>query len=329
MVRVAESRKLFLRPWAFLMLFAMFVPELLSGATPPIKFIANPILILIYVFCYGIPALLLREVAVSRKMGMTGLMFLGFGYSLINEGFLAKTYSQTSHLPIPLFDGYIRVAGLNVGWVAFMGLWHALGSIALPIAISHEMFPEQVGQRWVKNGHAVVLVVLELFVCIWLYRALPIPYSTPDPGIFRLEAILLAGFIGIAIAFPGSPIQSQEKPIRRLWPYGLSLALCFILLLVLANNHVAALIYLGIVAGIVALYARFLSKPTYVELVGFAAGFYGYNFALTGLFYATNPIVELTSLPVNGAIVLWLALRFRRRAKAEALELKDPYPQQT
>lgn len=66
------------------MVGSALLAEVISGGTPLTLFMAPGVFLPFVVLVYGIPVLVLREVAVRRGYGPLGLWCLGVLYSLVN-----------------------------------------------------------------------------------------------------------------------------------------------------------------------------------------------------------------------------------------------------
>lgn len=71
-----------------LLILCTVLPELFTGSTSLVAFL-NPGLFIYLFVGYGMAILLVRELAVRCHSGILGLFFMGLGYSIFSEGFLA------------------------------------------------------------------------------------------------------------------------------------------------------------------------------------------------------------------------------------------------
>ncbi|MEO8529590.1 MAG: hypothetical protein ABI459_00045 [Deltaproteobacteria bacterium] len=148
-------------PWSAVavMLAAMILPELLSGNTPAPQLFTWQSLLL-YLFAYGFPVLVIRETAARLRTGVFGIFIMGLGYGLINEGLFAKTIFRKLEVPLDVFDNYSYAFGVNWGFAAFICLWHAVASVMLPIVLSNHLFGRRafVG-HWTYAGTAILVLL--------------------------------------------------------------------------------------------------------------------------------------------------------------------------
>jgi hypothetical protein len=67
--------------------------EVLSENVPLLSYL-QPLPFLLVTVTYGVPVVLIRELAVARELNTIGLVLLGSAYGILNEGVLAKTLTQ-------------------------------------------------------------------------------------------------------------------------------------------------------------------------------------------------------------------------------------------
>lgn len=126
--------------------------ELYSANMGPSE-IFNPLnFFVLGVAAYGIPVLLIRELAIRSGTGLTGLFIMGLGYALFNEGVIAKTILMT-----PAQFNYTaeskEFTGVNWKWAAVILPWHAFHAVIFPIALLALLFPKRGLEPWLKEMH--------------------------------------------------------------------------------------------------------------------------------------------------------------------------------
>ena len=77
----------------FLLLATGPLAEVLSENVQLLTLV-QPLPFLLVTLTYGVPVLLIRELAVARNLNTMGLALLGLAYGILNEGVLAKTLTQ-------------------------------------------------------------------------------------------------------------------------------------------------------------------------------------------------------------------------------------------
>jgi hypothetical protein len=290
--------------------FTMLFPELISGSTPITGFL-NPITPIMFVLAYGLPILLIREVAVRFKVGTTGLIFFGVAYAVQNEGLMARTLIVNQHLPIDSYDHYGYFASVSFPWFAFIGCWHALCSVLFPITFVQFAHPKTADKPWLKGSLSVVLgaglVVLSSWIFLQPFGTLP----AGQPAQLAVLLALMAGLFGLGFAFKGSqPKQAHLKP-ETLKAFGLGFTqfVVFFLLAGLAGAKVVLPLFILMFAYLVFFYARMLRIKGWFSTVGimaFGVGMYTSYGLFAALFWLKNPVVDLIDLGLNTWILLIL-----------------------
>jgi len=195
----------------FLLLATGPLAEVLSQNVPLLTFL-SPLPFLLVTLTYGVPVLLIRELAVARSLNTMGLVLLGLAYGILNEGVLAKTLTQPGGPPLEDFAGYGVIGALQGGWTIFMVFWHAPHSVLYPIFLCDWMFPAAAGRRWFGSGRSRWVLYLLLVILAWLYS---LYFQNPvrnDPGTFLLYAIATAGLAGLALRFCRAHASRSRTP---------------------------------------------------------------------------------------------------------------------
>lgn len=156
------------KPALTLMAITPFLTELLSGNMPPQQFFF-PVIYLVFVVLYGLPALVIREIAVRRDLGWGGIFILGLAYGIVNEGIAAKTLLLGQNVPMPSFDSYGYVMGVNFTWSPVITIWHALHAVVFPIALLYVLYPEKREEAWLSTRLVTVLGALSLVMVVLLF----------------------------------------------------------------------------------------------------------------------------------------------------------------
>src|SRR6266699_1010025 len=116
------------KPVLLLRVLSPFLAEVISGGTPVTVFFLPWVFFPYVIFLYGIPVLILREVAARRKFGLLGLWCLGLIYALYNEGLFAQTLFYPHHAPLDTFSTYGLVANVRIPFALWISFWHGLFS---------------------------------------------------------------------------------------------------------------------------------------------------------------------------------------------------------
>lgn len=183
-----------------LLLLAPFTGEVLSSNVPASLFVLRPQMILFAFLTYSVPVLLLRELWVARGRSPWALFACGLAYGLFNEGLLARTLLLSEHLPVPTFDGYLFAGGLNLSWGIAILVWHAIFSVATPIAVVDALWPKAAGARWLSRGWSIAALGVTAVTSLLYFRD-----GGGGGGYFLAFAAGIAALIAIAARSRGGP----------------------------------------------------------------------------------------------------------------------------
>ena len=152
----------------FLLLTPGPLAEVLSQNVQLLTFL-QPVPFLLVTLTYGVPVLVIRELAVARKLNDAGLILLGLAYGILNEGVLAKTLTLPGGAPLHDLAGYGQIGPLQGGWSIFIIAWHALHSVLYPILLTRWMFPVAANRRWFAEGRTRWVLSALLILVAGLY----------------------------------------------------------------------------------------------------------------------------------------------------------------
>ena len=184
----------------FLLLATGPLAEVLSENVQ-LSTLLQPLPFFLVTITYGVPVLLIRELAVARKLDTLGLVLLGLAYGILNEGVLAKTLTQPGGAPLDDFAGYGQIGTLQGGWTIFMVVWHAPHSVLYPILMCRWLFPGSADRRWFASGRARWLLYPLLLAVAGLYSLYFLNPVRSDAGVFIIYAVATLVLFGIALRF--------------------------------------------------------------------------------------------------------------------------------
>jgi hypothetical protein len=226
------------RVWpAILTLFflAPITAEVLSGSTPPIAFLTDPIRLIFNPLLYGCGALLIREVARRRALGWASILWMGAAYGVFEEGVVINTWANPwlpqicaiakNGVENGICD-YSRVGGINLLWALGLTIFHAVVSITIPILLVELAFPSRAARPWFGRK-AIVACVTAGLLCLSLGILLNFAVfrdhgqDAPLPAPYLVEIALMALFITLAVRArprvrPALHAPATRKP-PRLW----------------------------------------------------------------------------------------------------------------
>jgi len=309
---------------ATLMLLSAFLPEVCSGNTLASAFLTPKVFIFLVIVGYGIPVLLVRELAIGKGLGTAGILIAGFAYGSYNEGLWAKTMIATGDVPIPAFNHYGELLGIAVPWALLISMWHALASVLFPIVFTHALFPDQRNKPWLDVRLALGLAGAALALGSFAFLQ---PFK--QPGTPVQLAIFLTVIVGGALV--ATRFKRPERPETRpagAWPVllGLSVLAPFAGQILLAVAKVPVGLFVAALIGAVGAYAAIVTALRWQDppnLTLFGLGFYIETlFVSAGLRVAAGkaPIESAVVAAVLGAAFIWAAFRINARPKPGASE---------
>jgi hypothetical protein len=197
-----------------LIIIAACLAEFLTGSTPILAVILNPLGFAANLGLYGGGALLIREATLRWRKRWGAVLLLGGAYAVGEEGFAAKTMIDPTS-PIIGNQVYSNWAGVN--WVALTNLtvFHSAFSIAVPLILVELFFPETKGHGLLGNRGMAVTGGLYGLTVFLLTFFLGDPY-VPSLGVDIFLVAYAAAFIVAAYLVPRSFLQAKrERPDRR------------------------------------------------------------------------------------------------------------------
>lgn len=300
-----------------LLILCTVLPELFTGSTSLIAFL-NPGMVVFLFLGYGVAILLVRELAVRCGSGILGLFFMGMGYAIFNEGFLAKTMILKTGLPVSQYNDYAYWLGISFAWSAGISAWHAVASVLIPIQLSHHFFPKIKNAPWLNGKFALCLGLLLILLSCAAFL------GTSEKGVTgtRLElAILLSLMLLLFTLGALFKVKTQNEPTNSVIKpmlLGISVLIPFWGLAFLAAAKVPVMAFFPIWIGVLCLYGWILSRYRILAMPGilyFGIGWYLHNVIQAVLLITLamkNPGLGLATLLVDGVILGLLFVAIRR-----------------
>ncbi|MGC2290061.1 MAG: hypothetical protein WA688_09450 [Thermoplasmata archaeon] len=185
------------RPALALVGLSILIPELLTGSTP-VASLLNPVGDLFLLGLYGGGVLVIREVTLRWNRGWAPVLLLGAAYGIVEEGFGTKTFFDWVEIGRPNFGPYTHWAGVNWVWAGELTLFHAIFSIALPIALVGILFPASRGQRFLSRrnlGWTFVAYLLTVTLMFFLFDRTYVLSPPVEAGcLVAVAALVLAAW---------------------------------------------------------------------------------------------------------------------------------------
>jgi hypothetical protein len=211
-------------PIVLLFFLSPVIGEMVSGSSPPLAWI-NPMTYIFMVTLYGSGALLARELAVRWRAGWLGVILIGAAYGILEEGIDVMSFFNPAWPDLGAMAAYGRWAGVNWVWAVHLTCYHAVFSIAIPILLTHLVFPRARREPWLGCfGFAFFGGMLTFTVILGniLFR-LAYSYSPPAPpylgSILTIVVLVLAARI---IRPPAAVPTLEEKKLPHPIFYGIA-----------------------------------------------------------------------------------------------------------
>ena len=216
-VSIARQKRTRNRPAAFtLIVLTPLIAELALGSTP----IRMAWLVILWVPIYGAGVLLIRELVLRRGRGWPSIMVMALGYELLEDGIGLQALTSP-HL-YGAAEWGLRLFGLNLPYWEANLIYHAVFTVAIPIALTDLLFPRHVGKPYLGRTGAVVAGVVALLGVLVLRVSVPV---SQDPGYqapwsfvvsIAILVVVLAGIALFAIPRPHEHRGSGAVPSPRL-----------------------------------------------------------------------------------------------------------------
>jgi len=193
-------------PFFTLALLSPFIAEILFGATPLSRSASLPPLLLLY----GGGAVLIRELARRTSRPWTTILFLGAAYCLIEEGIVMQTLFSPDLFGAAACGA--RFGGVNWVWTEELLGYHAVWSIAIPIALAELCFPKHRDQPWLGRTGVIVALFCYLLGALSIglaFRRIVTP-AFRAPLVLLISTALFAAAI-VAWALKRKPAAAREE----------------------------------------------------------------------------------------------------------------------
>jgi hypothetical protein len=150
------------RAWPALLVLFLLAPltaEVLTGSTPILVFLTQPVLLVYLCAMYGSGAILARELTRRRGLGWPSILLLGAAYGILEAALIANSWfnpywldlcNHSAHPATGLCD-YGRVWNTNLIWALSLTAFHATCSIAIPILLTERIFAQRAAQPWLHR----------------------------------------------------------------------------------------------------------------------------------------------------------------------------------
>ncbi|MFF5229454.1 hypothetical protein [Dactylosporangium sp. NPDC000521] len=168
---------------------------------------------LVFAPVYSAGALLVREVVRRTGGGYPNLLLMGVAYGLLEEG-LALQSLTSPHL-YHAADWAPRLLGVNTAYTELNLVYHAVFSIAVPVALTELCFARHGTAPYLRRGGVIAAGVVTLLGAALLRLAVPpsedLGYTMPLPAVLGITAaIAVVATLALRVRVP--PARSAVPP---------------------------------------------------------------------------------------------------------------------
>jgi hypothetical protein len=194
-----------------LVALAPLVAEVTLG-TVPLEMIW---VVLVYLPIYGAGVLVIREVVRRTGGGWGSMLLLGLAYGLVEEGVALQSLTSP-HLYGAAGWGP-RPFGINSAYAELNLPYHAVFSVAIPIALVERIFPSLGRTPFLRRSGLIVTAIVAI-LGVGLLRASVPPSEDPGyalsiPALAAL-AVLVVALVMAAVRLPGGSMRGGVEPPR-------------------------------------------------------------------------------------------------------------------
>jgi hypothetical protein len=196
-----------------LLLLPGLTAEALTGSTPILVYLTNPVSFISNTLLYGGGALLIRELVRRRRLGWTSILLLGGAYGIFEEGLVVNTWANP-WLPqvCTIIRGratgicnYSRVGGINLSWAASLTVFHAVVSITIPILLVELVFSGRAALPWLGRKLTIALICGELlilgaglFLNVYSFRQHHLAGPPAGPYLVEVGLMIILGALALS-----------------------------------------------------------------------------------------------------------------------------------
>jgi len=318
------------KPLLALMILPAFLAEVFSGATLVTMFFFPGIFLGYVTVLYGLPLLVIREIAVRGRFGIIGLGILGMCYGLYNEGLRSLTIYKGLSTPLDVYVNYGLLGDIRIPLLTYLPFfWHATFSVVIPILFINYLFPKHAKSSWigVKTTWIIGILVVASAIPIMFYSTDGKSLGTKSQVIHSI-AICLAWIVLWLVArkAPKTPQIITGQPWEFNWkPFWKGFALT-IMMIVVSYSLAAVHLYWPLFVLYMLLIGAYLFRSISMQktlhiksLVLFALGVELGQTAIGVIFGLIGGNILFAGSSVVFTIVLYVFVRTLRTNSTKAL----------
>jgi hypothetical protein len=200
-------------PWLMLILASITFAEFLTGSTPVLVPILDPVSAIFLIGLYGAGAILVREASIRWKRGWPTILLLGAAYGIAEEGLGTKTFF--GRLGVGYLGVYGHLAGVNWVWATELALFHSIFSIALPIAVVALRFPASERVSFLPTQRSLFAVLAVYLLTVGAMFILFNPQETPSVLVLVATVVAIATLVALARRAPAGLATFRAGLVAR------------------------------------------------------------------------------------------------------------------
>lgn len=195
-------------PGLFLLFFAPFIGELLSGHQTPLEFF-NPLTFILTALPYGFGALIVRELSIRWGGRALKFFLLALAYGIYEEGIVVRSFFNANWSELGALQGHDFAFGISWTFAFVLLHFHIVFSIWVSLSVAEMLYATKRNETWLSHK---MLGLCILGLALWLPAGwLMTSYMPP---IFHYIGVFIL-FIGLIFAAYKLPKTSPAKIIRK------------------------------------------------------------------------------------------------------------------
>lgn len=222
-----------------LYLLAAVIPEMLSGSTPPLRFI-QPRNLVFLPLLYGSSALLIHEAVARRRLGWANVLLLGAAFGVFQEALVVQTWFTYGAPASAAYTATAYSVARGIDWSAAIAYtcYHSVISVALPLLFVTRLFPRQAALPWLGPRSGVFLALwllvpsggMAVNIGVHLFASQGY-HGPPQPQyLYAALAVVALTLLGVFLRLPAPRPSPRAAPaIRRVFLTALGLTVLFFL----------------------------------------------------------------------------------------------------
>ncbi len=219
-------------PLLVLLFLSPIVGEVISGSTPPLRFL-SPFSIIMLPTLYGISSLLIHEIMVRYRLGWGNVLLMGAAFGIFQEALVVQTWFnfQLPSSPAHSLGLYGVLWQTSWDWALYLTIYHAVVSITVPMLLIRLFFPRRSQLPWLGKKRVFILTAWLLLLCgiltwyIAFKNLASSGYTHPPlyPYLLAFALTAICFLLGAFLRFPPLLRPHTSKVAPAVWQVRLAL----------------------------------------------------------------------------------------------------------